>query len=146
MQRSCFIPNRTWLNKRSRAPTYTSHLRWKFASSIGNKGRRERLSFLGPRPFDSFFSFLSPCEPNSGSGWIMLLRSFIHSIALEVYAAGEDIPFTAICSLEICDSVATMISGSEITVIRGVRTFDRGNRVLPVSMQATTQKSFLLCI
>ena len=76
----------------------------------------------------------------------MLLRSFIYSIALEVYAAGEDIPFTAICSLEICDSVATMISGSEITVIPGVCTFDRGNRVLPLTMQATTQKSFLLCI
>ena len=26
MQRSSFIPNRTWLNKRSRAPAYTSHL------------------------------------------------------------------------------------------------------------------------
>ena len=26
MQRSAFIPNRTWLNKRSRAPAYTSHL------------------------------------------------------------------------------------------------------------------------
>ena len=26
MQRSSFIPNRTWLNKRSRAPAYTSQL------------------------------------------------------------------------------------------------------------------------
>ena len=26
MQRSSFIPNRTWLKKRSRAPAYTSHL------------------------------------------------------------------------------------------------------------------------
>ena len=26
MQRSSFIPNRTWLNKRSRAPAYASHL------------------------------------------------------------------------------------------------------------------------
>ena len=26
MQRSSFIPNRTWLNKLSRAPAYTSHL------------------------------------------------------------------------------------------------------------------------
>ena len=26
MQRSAFIPNRTWLNKRSRAPAYASHL------------------------------------------------------------------------------------------------------------------------
>ena len=26
MQRSPLIPNRTWLNKRSRAPAYTSHL------------------------------------------------------------------------------------------------------------------------
>ena len=26
MQRSSFIPNRTWLNKRSRARAYTSHL------------------------------------------------------------------------------------------------------------------------
>ena len=26
MQRSSFIPNRTWLKKRSRGPAYTSHL------------------------------------------------------------------------------------------------------------------------
>ena len=26
MRRSSFIPNRTWLKKRSRAPAYTSHL------------------------------------------------------------------------------------------------------------------------
>ena len=26
MQRSSFLPNRTWLNKWSRAPAYTSHL------------------------------------------------------------------------------------------------------------------------
>ena len=39
MQRSSFIPNRTWLNKQSRAPAYTSHVLLRTPVTFGGSSR-----------------------------------------------------------------------------------------------------------